>query len=154
MFESRLLSDVFNKQAVCESYVVLSHGALSLFRRLEFVGSCAFNLCMSASTLLAVLWYERLGRTAPFYLVAAFSGAWAALLVAYFALRLRGFRGVSWAEAEHALLARRVATTSAKAAPSRASCWAAACASPAPGCLPTCAAGTAGSLSTSTSSSV
>ena len=93
-------------------YVVLSHGALPLFRRLEFVGSCAFNICMSASTLLAVLWYERLGRTAPFVIVAVVSSLWAALIVIYFGLRLSGLGGSSWSEAEHTLLTRRMSTPS------------------------------------------
>ena len=108
---------VFNKQAVTESYVVLSHGALPLFRRLEFVGSCTFNICMSASTLLAVLWYERLGPTAPFVIVAVVSGLWAALLVIYFGFRLRGLGGSSWSEAEHMLLTRRMSTPNRTRAP-------------------------------------
>ena len=39
---------VFNKQAINEAYLILSHGSLPLFRKLEFVGSVAFNLCMPA----------------------------------------------------------------------------------------------------------
>lgn len=96
---------VFNKQAVQECYVVLSHRSLPLFRTLEFVGSCSFNVWMAASSALSVVVYERLGMVAPFYMVAAFSGLWALVIVTFFCLRLRGlpFRQ-SFAESEHALL--------------------------------------------------
>lgn len=97
---------VFNKQAVQECYVALSHRSLRLFRKLEFVGSCAFNLFMAASTTIAVVVYEKVSMTAPFYMVAAFSGAWAAVVVGYWCVRLRGriASTESFAEAEDALL--------------------------------------------------
>ena len=96
---------VFGKQAVQECYVVLSHRSLPLFRTLEFVGSCSFNVWMAASSALSVIVYERLGMVAPFYMVAAFSGLWALVIVTFFCLRLRGlpFRQ-SFAISEHALL--------------------------------------------------
>ena len=99
---------VFNKQAVQECYVVLSHDHLGLFRELEFIGSCAFNLCMAASTLGAVLLYDHAGRTAPFYAVAFFSAGWALVVGAYFGVRLRAHRSVPWAVAERELLAARL----------------------------------------------
>jgi len=99
---------VFNKQAVQECYVALSHRSLALFRKLEFVGSCAFNLFMAASTTLAVVIYERVSMTAPFYMVAAVSGCWAAVVVGYWCVRLRGriASAESFAAAEDALLER------------------------------------------------
>ena len=93
-----------NTQAVQECYVALSHGSLPLFRTLEFVGSCSFNCWMALASTLSVLVYEEAGMTAPFYLVAAFSGAWSLLVLAYFAARLRGRVRLSFAAAEEALL--------------------------------------------------
>lgn len=40
---------VFNRQAVAEAYIVLSHGDLVLFRKLDFVGHFAFNLSMGSA---------------------------------------------------------------------------------------------------------
>ena len=95
---------VFNKQAVQECYVVLSHESLRLFRQLEFVGSCSFNLWMSASSFFSVLAYERIGMTSPFYAVAVTTGLWAIAVAVYFGGRLRGHCGVSFAVAEGELL--------------------------------------------------
>ena len=102
-----LLVDVFNKQAVQECYVILSHESLRLFRRLEFVGSCTFNLFMSASSFVSVIIYERVSMTAPFFSVACLTGLWALLVAVYFGVRLSGSRfRLSFASAEHDLLAR------------------------------------------------
>jgi len=98
---------VFNKQALQECFVVLSHGSLSLFRVLEFGGTCSFNLCMSAATVLAVLVYENIGQTTPFIMVSGVSGVWAVIFAAFFIVRLRGHHGLSWSEAEHMLLMNR-----------------------------------------------
>lgn len=95
---------VFNKQAVQESYVVLSHGSLPLYRKLEFVGSISFNVFMAAASVLSVLVYESVSMTAPFYIVAAVSGLWAVVVVVFFAVRLRGHFGESFVAAERALL--------------------------------------------------
>lgn len=97
---------VFTKQAVQESYVVLSHGSHSLFRKLEFLGSASFNLFMATSSAVNVQFYDRIGRTAPFYLVAAIAGAWSAIVAAYFMQRMRGC-GETFAAAEARLLASK-----------------------------------------------
>ena len=102
---------VFNKQAILECYVSVSHGSLSLFRKIEFVGSMSFNLCMAAASLLAVLAYELISITAPFYFVSALSGVWAVVVVGYFWLRLRGRMGESFAAAELSLLKERISRT-------------------------------------------
>ena len=100
---------VFNKQAIQESYVILSHGSLPLFRTLEFVGSCSFNVGMALSSLLSVLAYEELGRTTPFYAIAVFSGGWSVVVAVFFGWRRRSIgKGVKegFAETERALLER------------------------------------------------
>ena len=104
---------VFNKQAVQETYVVLSHGSLPLFRVLEFGGSVSFNLAMASSSIASVLAYEHLSPTAPFLIVAAVSTAWALVVVVYFGLRLRGRVADGFATAEKALLLERQGTGNA-----------------------------------------
>ena len=98
---------VFARQAVAEAYLILSHGHLPLFRKLEFVGHVAYNLSMSGASFVAVLVYEGVGMTAPFYAVAVLAAGWAIIFGAYFALRLRGRLTASFATAEAALLAAR-----------------------------------------------
>lgn len=95
---------VFGKQAVQECYVVLSHESLPLFRRLEFVGSCSFNVWMSASSFLSVFAYEHVGMTSPFYAVAVITGFWSLVLAAYFGIRLQGRYEKSFQAAEQELL--------------------------------------------------
>ena len=97
---------VFARQSVHEAYVALSHDSLPLFRALEFVGAMHFNICMATSAVLSVLAYERLGMTAPFYVVAGLAGCWALAVLLYFAIRQRGHLRESFAEAERAALAR------------------------------------------------
>jgi hypothetical protein len=95
---------VFGKQAVQECYVVLSHESLRLFRQLEFVGSCSFNLWMSASSFVSVFAYERVSMTAPFYAVAVLTGLWALVVATCFGIRLRGRCSLSFVAAERELL--------------------------------------------------
>ena len=71
----------------------------------------SFNLCMAAASLLAVLAYELISITAPFYFVSALSGVWAVVVVGYFWLRLRGRMGESFAAAELSLLKERISRT-------------------------------------------
>ena len=67
---------------------------------------------MAASSILSVLAYERLGKTAPFFAVAVLSGGWAAVILLYFTARHRGHLGKTFAAAEAALLERRLAAQS------------------------------------------
>merc|ERR1712203_675294 len=80
---------VLNKQAVQECYVGLSHGSLRLFRQLQFLGSCTFNLLMASSSMISVVIYEQIGQTAPFLLVAGLCAAWSLCVTAYFLVRYR-----------------------------------------------------------------
>jgi hypothetical protein len=82
---------------------------LDAYAQLEFVGSCAFNVCMAASSVLSVVVYETVSMTAPFYAVAALSGWWAIVVLAYFGVRLRGRTAEeSFADSERALLQERL----------------------------------------------
>jgi hypothetical protein len=58
---------VLARQAVQECYVALAPGSLPLFRQLQFMGGCAFNVLMAAGSLVSVIVYEHLGYAAPFY---------------------------------------------------------------------------------------
>ena len=110
-----------------EAYVALSHGSHALFRKLEFLGSCSFNLFMATASLGGVVIYEQLGQTEPFKLVAAISVVWALVVGAYFLTRHRGRLHLNFAEAEDALLAERIASgeralrTAAEAEPQQTS---------------------------------
>eukprot|EP00747_Dinoflagellata_sp_TGD_P214991 gnl/TRDRNA2_/TRDRNA2_87768_c0_seq1.p1 gnl/TRDRNA2_/TRDRNA2_87768_c0~~gnl/TRDRNA2_/TRDRNA2_87768_c0_seq1.p1 ORF type:complete len:484 (-),score=74.43 gnl/TRDRNA2_/TRDRNA2_87768_c0_seq1:19-1470(-) len=98
---------VLMRQATQECYLGLSHGCLPLYRKLVFLGSCAFNILMATGSFVSVVTYERLGRTAPFYVTAALCGGWAFCVTAYFLVRYRGRLGLSFGDAEAALLAER-----------------------------------------------
>ena len=59
---------------------------------------------MAVSSVLSVIIYEHVGMTAPFYIVAVFSGVWAAVVVMYFLVRLHGRYSEDFTAAEQALL--------------------------------------------------
>jgi hypothetical protein len=98
---------VLVRQATQECYLALSHGCLPLYRRLQFLGSATFNVCMSAGSIASVVVYEQVGQTAPFYFAAALCGGWALCVVGYFLLRYRGRLGLGFGEAEAVLLEGR-----------------------------------------------
>ena len=78
---------VFNKQAVMEAYLILAQDSLTLFRRLEFVGSCCFNCSMALASVVSVILYEEAGRRSAFYIVAAGSGLMALVVFGFFGWR-------------------------------------------------------------------
>jgi len=98
---------VFLRQAVQESYVVLSHGSLPLFRTLEFLGGLSFNTGIAVTSSLSVMLYERLGRSAPFYIYSGVTAAWSAVMLGFFLHRHRGHLHLSFAEQEARLYARK-----------------------------------------------
>eukprot|EP01047_Picozoa_sp_COSAG01_P087766 COSAG01_NODE_20341_length_958_cov_10.598865_2_plen_81_part_00 len=51
--------------------MALAPGSLPLFRQLQFMGGCAFNVLMAAGSLVSVIVYEHLGYAAPFYVRAS-----------------------------------------------------------------------------------
>ena len=100
---------VLTKQAVQECYLALSHGNLQLYRKLQFLGSCTFNVFMAAGSAISVVIYERMGPTAPFYAAAMLCAIWSLCATLYFLVRYRGrlSQGLGFGELEAALLADR-----------------------------------------------
>ena len=91
----------------CAQYVVLSHGSLPLFRTLEFLGGLSFNTGIAVTSSLSVMLYERLGRSAPFYIYSGVTAAWSAVALSFFLHRHRGHLHLSFAEQEARLYARK-----------------------------------------------
>ena len=88
--------------------MALSHGSLPLYRKLQFLGSCTFNVFMSFGSIVSVVIYEQLGYTAPFHLTAGLCAVWSVLVAIYFLVRHRGMLSRSFEAAETALLPRGV----------------------------------------------
>eukprot|EP01043_Picozoa_sp_COSAG02_P040286 COSAG02_NODE_3248_length_7097_cov_2.679194_3_plen_92_part_00 len=86
--------------------MALSHGSLPLYRKLQFLGSCTFNVFMSVGSIVSVVIYEQLGHTAPFHLTAGLCVVWSVVVALYFLVRHRGMLSQTFQAAEAALLSR------------------------------------------------
>ena len=64
---------------------------------------------MSTGSIVSVVLYEEMGRTAPFYIAAVLCGSWALCVIFYFLVRYKGRLGLSFSDAEAALLVAKMA---------------------------------------------